>query len=174
MVTCSQYEKDKGEEDAYFQALGIEILFSISHLVGAVGDVRPKLPRSIETSSFPIIVQTLTGKSITLSTANNQLVIDLKEAILEAEGVQPRVQRLIYRGKQLDDMQQVYELGLEPYATIYMVMKIPGGGCPTYYIDDSQLDPTFDYDFSSKEDDGTPFTAAESATIVPTAGSATH
>ena len=67
------------------------------------------------------------------------------------------MQRLIYRGKQLDDMQQVYEVGLEPYATIYMVMKIRGGGCPTYYIDDSLLDPTFDYDYSSKEDDGTPF-----------------
>ena len=157
VVAYSQHEREKGKGEGSFKALGIETLFNISHLVGPVGDVRPKLPSSVSTSSFPIYVKSLTGKVITIQTASHQYVVDIRKAILDVEGVPPEQQRLIFDGKQLEDSQRVYEVGIEPYATIYMVIRIYGGGYPTYYIDDSLLDPKFDYDFSSKEDYGTLF-----------------
>ena len=157
VVTYSHYEREKGKEEGrYFEALDIEKLFNISHLVGAVGDVRPKLPNSVNTSSFSIYVRTLTGKAITIQTASHQYVVDIKEAILDVEGVPLDQQRLIFDGKQLKDSQRVYEMGIEANATVHMVLRLRGGGCPTYYIDDCLLDPTFDYDSSSKRDDGTP------------------
>ena len=122
-----------------------------------MGDVRPELPNSVNTSSFSIYVRTLTGKAITIQTANHQYVVDIKEAILDVERVPLDQQRLIFDGKQLKDSQRIYEVGIEPNATVHMVLRLRGGGCPTYYIDDCLLDPTFDYDFSSKKDEGTPF-----------------
>ena len=41
--------------------------------------------------------------------------------------------------------------------TLHLVLRLRGGGAPTYYIDDSLLDPAFDYDFTGKRDDGTVF-----------------
>ena len=95
--------------------------------------------------------------AITIQTASHQYVVDIKEAILDVEGVPLDQQRLIFDGKQLKDSQRVYEVGIEPNATVHMVLRLRGGGCPTYYIDDCLLDPTFDYNFSSGRDDGTPF-----------------
>ena len=97
------------------------------------------------------------GKVITIQTASHQYVADIKNAILDVEGVPLGQQRLVFDRKQLKDSQRVYEVGIEPNATVHMVLRLRGGGCPTYYMDDSLLDPTFDYDFSFKEDDGTPF-----------------
>ena len=87
------------------------------------------------------------GKVITIQTASHQYVADIKDAILDVEGVPLGQQRLVFDRKQLEDSQRVYEVGIEPYATVHMVLRLRGGGCPTYYIDDSLLDPTFDYDF---------------------------
>ena len=96
VVTYSQYAREKDKGEGYFEALGIEKLFNISHLVGAVGNVRPKLPSSVSTSSFPIYVRNLMGKVITIQTASHQYVVDIKEAILDVEGVPPEQQRLIF------------------------------------------------------------------------------
>ena len=39
----------------------------------------------------------------------------------------------------------------------FMLPLLRGGCCPTFYIDDSLLDPAFDYDFTVKKDDGAVF-----------------
>ena len=87
VVTYSHYESEMGKGEGYFEALGILKLFNFSHLVGVVGDVRPKLPNSVNTSSFPIYVRNLLGKVITIQTESHQYVADIKDAILDVEGV---------------------------------------------------------------------------------------
>ena len=37
------------------------------------------------------------------------------------------------------------------------MLKLQGGGIPTFYIDDSLMDSKFDYDFTGKVDDGTKY-----------------
>ena len=50
-----------------------------------------------------IMVNTLTGKTITLNVRHNATVDNVKEVILEKEGILPEDQRLFFKGQELED-----------------------------------------------------------------------
>ena len=84
-----------------------------------------------------------------------ETVEEIKEKISELEfGFSPDQQRLIFNNKQLDNRQTLVDCNIEAEATLYLVLRLCGGGVPSYFIDDSLMDPKFDYDFTNRDGDG--------------------
>ncbi|KAK3587647.1 hypothetical protein CHS0354_032855 [Potamilus streckersoni] len=67
-------------------------------------------------------VKTLTGKTIRVQV---ETVWQLKEAIMDKEGIPEDQQRLVAAGKQLTDDMLIEDLGYEP--TIHLVLRLRGG-----------------------------------------------
>ena len=159
VITQEQYERQQNKSDGHFTAVNIDQLFGISQVTGSVGDVRPSPSTAADSSSaFHVNVKTLTGRTFDLKVSPHFLVKDLMKAITGVEGIPWDQQRLIFDGKQLHPLDRlVDDCGVRPDSTVHLVMRLRGGGCPTYYIDDSLLDPAYDCDFSRKKDDGTAY-----------------
>ena len=52
--------------------------------------------------TMQIMVKTLTGKNITINVRPNASIDNVKEVILDREGILPEDQRLIYAGQELE------------------------------------------------------------------------
>ena len=74
-----------------------------------------------------IYVKNLTGKTTPMEIAAEETVTGLKNKIYEKEGVAPGQQRLIFAGKQLDDGRTLAEYNIQKEATLYIVVRLPGG-----------------------------------------------
>ena len=46
------------------------------------------------------------------------------------------------------------DYNIQRESTLHMVLRLRGGGMPTFYVDGSLLDPKFDYDFTRRVGDG--------------------
>lgn len=150
VVTYEQYCK-RGK-DEYFRVLNIDQLFQVSHLYGKFGDCKATRPPNV--LSFDININTLAGTSLTLNVTQNVTVRKLKESIEDHEGIPINQQRLIFDGRQLEDSHILGHYNIQEGSTLHLVLRLCGGGLPTYYVDDSIMDPTFDYDFTQVSDDG--------------------
>ncbi|XP_038689146.1 uncharacterized protein LOC119988246 isoform X2 [Tripterygium wilfordii] len=77
--------------------------------------------------SMKITIATLTGKRFTLEATSTDLIYDVKLKICVKEGIPPDQQRLICKGKQLDNWLTLgyYEIGKNP---IHLVLRLRGGG----------------------------------------------
>jgi len=74
-----------------------------------------------------IFIKTLTGKSITLDVAPEETIMNVKQKILQKEGLPVNEQRLVFGGKQLADDTSVQDSGLQENSTAHIIMKLKGG-----------------------------------------------
>ena len=76
-----------------------------------------------------VTVKMITGKSIRIKVTDNLTVWDLKTRIQDKEGIPLDQQRLIVHGFQMEDGNNLEEYnGLEPDATVHLVLRLRGGG----------------------------------------------
>lgn len=56
----------------------------------------------LDDAPFDVTVKTLTGKSLKLQVSADTTVLELQQMIQDKEGVPPDMQRLVFKGKQVN------------------------------------------------------------------------
>ena len=77
---------------------------------------------------WTVFVKTLTGKTLTLKTNENDYVYGLKWKIRDSEGIPPQQLRLIFAGKQMEDSRRLKDYGMSNECTVMSVLRLRCSG----------------------------------------------
>lgn len=78
--------------------------------------------------SMQLFVKTLTGKTLTIDIRPSDTIEELKRRIQSKEGISPDVQRLIFKGKQIENMRTLADYNIPKESTVHLVLRCRGGG----------------------------------------------
>ncbi|KXJ13451.1 uncharacterized protein LOC110240287 [Exaiptasia diaphana] len=105
---------------------------------------------------FEINVKSITGSSFTVEVTYSHTIADIKANIEIKQNIPAKDIRLMFDGKPVEDDQSVLDLGIPSGGVLYLLVRLRGGG-PDFQLDLDQFDPSYNFDFTSEEDDGQVF-----------------
>lgn len=80
------------------------------------------------TPYFGIEVRSLTGMTITMSVSTLHTIDEVKSFVQDSEGIPPNQQRLMFKGRQLEDPRLLADYGIKSGSVLYLVLRLRGGG----------------------------------------------
>ena len=131
--------------------------FSIHDLFSQTYVMRPPASVSPSEDAFDVNVAGLTGKMERIQITGKHTIEELKAAIETKQDIPMDKIRLVYSGKQLENHKTLNDYEIQPESTIFIVIRLTGGGMPNHGFNTDELDPGFDYDFTNVKDDGKAF-----------------
>lgn len=120
----NQVSDDESGDDLFGDDLfGDDLFMKSSPRKSAPAVAAPPLP----IGHYPIMVRTLTGKSIEISGSGHTSTTDVKKNLHDREGIPPCQQRLIHGGIQLEDGRTFADYSVSPCSTMHLVLRLRGG-----------------------------------------------
>ena len=146
-------------------SLSIHDVFKQTYTAMKPPGFRPPSPEPVH-ETFPIFVKGLFGgkslrhsgtdfgfEALTLQVTEGHSVIQMKRQIQEKVQIALGQFDLLFDNKLLDDDRTVKDYGLKPESTIYLMLRLKGGGGPLRVSSD-ELAPEYDCDFTYAGDNG--------------------
>ena len=74
-----------------------------------------------------IFIKTLTGRTVTLIVQEEETIAQVKQKLLDKDGVPIAEQRLIFGGHELEDKKTLKDYSIVRENTLHLVLRLPGG-----------------------------------------------
>ena len=88
--------------------------------------------RNAENRTKTIFIINLVGKNIIINYSPNDTILDLKKKYFQKEGLPTEYQRLIFGGRQLEDLQPISFYGITPDCTLHLMSRLKEGEQPKF------------------------------------------